>query len=581
MRKSAWLLTTLALLGSAQGALAATTACDGITPVSPTVVAAGDITANTTWSGTVVLQGPVFVTNGAILTILPGTIVRGQPRQAAVQVGSAVGTPGTLIVTQNGRVIADASASSPIIFTTAALDNNNDGIADDLDANPGFRDPWLTTADTFLDDTCISAPLAPLDKAGKGNVQLWGGVVLLGSAPTNHADKVLGAGLNYGTATIEGLSVPGFPVAKVQYGGILPHDNSGILRFVSIRYAGDELGASNELNGLSMGGVGDGTTISFVEVYVNFDDAFEWFGGTVGTDHLFAAYVGDDMFDLDEGYTGVNQFLFGIAPFFRNNDGTAYGSANGDKIGEFDGDNFRPDNVAFNNDVNVRINQQNTVVDATPWPLSSFAMYNITGIGSTPDGAQDFTPVNVPGTKRGLQVRNGGAGDIFNTVIVNTGGETGIEIDTSLTAGSPGFNAIENTNAGLVNLVCSTLSDGAAPAAQETTAITNGNAFALVLGGGAQSPNAVNPVLATDLLVNDDTTFDPTGDASGKLAASLKSAPIDPRIAAGVPLNVRAGCPNPRGRGLTLSTFRGAFAQGVGLWTTGWTALNKSGLLAN
>jgi hypothetical protein len=314
---------------------------------------------------------------------------------------------------------------------------------------------------------------------------------------------------------------------------------------------------------------------------VNFDDAFEWFGGTVGTDHLFAAYVGDDMFDLDEGYTGVNQFLFGIAPFFRNNDGTAYGSASGDKIGEFDGDNFRPDNLAFNNDVNTRINQQNTVVDATPWPLSSFAMYNITGIGSTPDGAQDFTPANVPGTKRGLQVRNGGAGDIFNTVIVNTGAETGIEIDTSLTAGSPGFNALENTNAGLVNLVCSTLSDGAAPAAQETTAITNGNALALLLGGGAQSPNAVNPALASDLLVNDDTTFDPTGDATGKLVASLKTAPIDPRIAAGVPLNVRAGCPSPRGRGLTVNTFRGAFAQGVGLWTTGWTALNRAGLLAN
>jgi hypothetical protein len=368
----------------------------------------------------------------------------------------------------------------------------------------------------------------------------------------------------------------------VQYGGVLPHDNSGVLRFVSIRHAGDEIGSSNELNGLSLGGVGDGTTLSFVEVYVNFDDAFEWFGGTAAGDHLFASYVGDDMFDMDEGYTGVNQFLFGISPFFRQTDGNPYGSASGDKIGEFDGDNFRPDNTAFNNDVNTRVNQQNTVVDPTPWPLSSFANYNITGIGSTPDGAQDFTPAFTPGTKRGLQFRNGAAGDVYNSVIVNTGAETGIEVDTSLTAGAPGFNAIENTNNGLVNLVCSTLSDGAALAAQEQTAVNNGNALALALGGGASSADSVNPVLTGDLLVNDDTTFDPTGDAAGKLSASLKSAKIDPRIATGVALGVRAGCPAPRGRGLSATaTFRGAFAPGQALWTTGWTALNVGGLLAN
>ena len=118
--------------------------------------------------------------------------------------------------------------------------------------------------------------------------------------------------------------------------------------------------------------------IENVEVYCNFDDGFEWFGGTVNGKNLAVFFVGDDMFDLDEGYTGVNQFMFGIMPFFNENDGAAYGSASGDKAGENDGDNYRPDNVALNNNVTVRINIDQSVVDPTPWPLSYPIEYNMT-----------------------------------------------------------------------------------------------------------------------------------------------------------------------------------------------------------
>jgi hypothetical protein len=233
------------------------------------------------------------------------------------------------------------------------------------------------------------------------------------------------------------------------------------------------------------------------------------------------------------------------------------------------------------------VNQEGTTFDPTPWPLSSFEVYNLTGIGSTPDGAQDFAPAFTSGTKRGLQFRNGAAGSVYNSIVTNTGGETGVEIDGSLTSGAPGFNAIENTNNGLVNVVCTTVTDGLAADADpagEDTARANGNALALALGGGASSVDQVNPSLGTaaDVLVNDDTTFDPTGNASGKLSASLKTAKIDPRVATGVPLAVRAGCPAPRGRGLnSAATYRGAFAPGAALWTTGWSALNEGGLLAN
>jgi hypothetical protein len=563
------------LFGLAIASLAAATSAQAVCPTGTPniIVPSGDITANATWSGHVLLQGPVFVKSGAVVTILPGTVVRGQPRSAGVVAGSSVGTPGALIVTQNGRLVADASASSPIIMTTAATDNDNNGVPDDADAN-GFKDPW-NSGDLFLDDTCDTAPLAPLDTAGNSNVSLWGGVVLLGSAPTNNADK---AGVGYGLATVEGLTVPGFPAADATYGGVLPHDNSGVLRFVSIRHAGDEIGSSNELNGLTMAGVGDGTTIENVEVYANFDDGIEWFGGTVNGRNLAVFFVGDDSFDADEGYTGVNQYLVTFMSFFDENDDGNFGSASGDKAGEFDGDNYRPDNITLNDNVNTRINIQNTVVDPTPTPLSAFAFYNVTVIGSTPDGAQDFAPAFAASTNRGLQFRNGSAGDVFNSIIVNTGAETGIEVDTSLTAGSPGFNAIENGNAALINVVCTTMDDGAALAAQETTVVNNGNALSVLLGGSATtSVNAVNP--ASFDLVNDDTTFNPTGNASGKLVASLKSAKIDPRTVAGFG-RPNAGCAAPRGTGLdATATFRGAFPAGVNLWTNGWTTLSQGGLL--
>jgi hypothetical protein len=559
--------------------LAVALGCAGIAgAASAQTVVSADVTTNTTWGGAanpspIILQQPIFVKNGAILTILPGTIVRGQPRTQTQVPGVVTGTPGALIITQSGRLVAEGSASNPIIMTTAAVDNNNDGVADDDNAD-FFEDEWVP-GDVFLDDTPRTAPLAPLNRAGASNVALWGGLVILGSAPTNLAEK---CGTGYGTCTIEGLTVPGFPPADALYGGNLPHDNSGSLKYVSIRHAGDEIGNSNELNGLTLGGVGDGTTIENVEVYANFDDGIEWFGGTVGGKRLHVAFVGDDMYDADEGYTGVNQFLFGIMPFFNENGGAPFGSASGDKAAEFDGDNYRPDNVAHNDNVNVRINIQNTVVDPTPRPLSYPVFYNITAIGSTPDSGQDFAPASAASTNRGLQFRNGFAGEVHNSIVVNTGAETGIEVDTGV-GGAPGFNATQNGTNGFLSLVCSTLDDGAALASQETTVVNNGNAINTALGGSSAGQNVVNSV-SFNGLVKEDQTFDPRGNASGKLDASLKVSPINPRPATG--LVGLAGCVAPSGPGLDRVTFRGAFDRTAStLWTTGWTVLNAAGLLAN
>lgn len=576
MRKAILTALAIALVGAGGSAQAQT-------------VVSTDVIANTTWSGTIVLNGVIFVRNGAVLTILPGTIVRGQPRTAAPVEGQTTGTPGALIVTQDGRIVANASRSNPIIFTTAATDNDGNNRADDIAENGGAGNGFLDTwepGDTFYDDAPASQPLAPLDPVGKANVSLWGGVVVLGNAPTNNALKA-GASVGYGKTLIEGLTFPGFPAAQATYGGILPHDNSGILRFVSIRHAGDELGNGNELNGLSLGGVGDGTVVENVEVYANFDDGIEWFGGTVGGKNLHVAFVGDDMYDVDEGYTGVNQFLFGVMPFF-NAAGGNFGSSSGDKATEFDGDNYRPDNTAFNDNVNIRLSVDQVDVDTTPSPLSSSNWYNLTAIGSTPDSGAEFDGTDLTGAglsaasaNLGIQMRNGFAGNVFNSVVLNTGSSKGFAIDTDLGDGAPGFDAITNVNNGLIALVCTTLDDTGALAAAENTAVANGNALNELLGGNATSGDNTVNVAGFPGLVNEDTTFDPRGNASGKLVAGLKGSVINPRPNSG--LTGTGGCAAPRGTGLdAAATYRGAFLRTASqLWTTDWTVLSIAGLLAD
>ena len=129
-------------------------------------------------------------------------------------------------------------------------------------------------------------------------------MIILGRASINTAT---------GENNIEGLDASTEP-RGIYGGGRSPNDDddSGVFRYVSIRHGGTDIGANNEINGLTMGGVGRGTTIEHVEVFYNQDDGFEWFGGTVNTRYLVAAFAGDDSFDYDEGFRGEHQFWFSI-----------------------------------------------------------------------------------------------------------------------------------------------------------------------------------------------------------------------------------------------------------------------------
>ncbi|MEM1327334.1 MAG: T9SS type A sorting domain-containing protein, partial [Bacteroidota bacterium] len=187
-----------------------------------------------------------------------------------------------LIISQGGRIIANGTQELPIIFTAES---------DDVD------DP------------------EDLDKSRKG---LWGGLILLGNAPV---------GVDGDLSNVEGIpSTEG----RAQYGGNDPEDNSGSLRYISIRHGGDKLEANNEINGLTLAGVGSGTTIDYVEVFANLDDGIEWFGGTVSVKHAAVAFCGDDSFDYDQSWDGNGQFWFSIQDELSNRAGEWDGSEKGD-----------------------------------------------------------------------------------------------------------------------------------------------------------------------------------------------------------------------------------------------------------
>ena len=559
-------------------------------PVLAQSVVSGSILTDTTWGAVpnlcpIVLVGPVVVGDGtdtgtpnfnekATLTILPGCIVRGQPRSAA----GAAGAPGSLTVSRSGRLVANGQAApgTTIIFTTAATDTDADG---NPDRTGGFLDPW-DPGDAFFDDDPRNFPKAPLAADGTGNVQLWGGLILLGSAPINTGTGCATA--VEGTCNVEGLEVPGVvTLAQATYGGDQPHDSSGELSYISVRHGGDEVGSANEINGVTLGGVGDGTEFNFIEVYANFDDGFEWFGGTVNGSHLVVTTIGDDMFDTDQGYTGINQFLFAVAPWFGEADGVGdlpgpppvpvglYGSASGDKIGEWDGDDF-------NGSVGATVNCT---------PKSSAHFYNLTGIGSLPVASPDFTPAatDIAGVtdNRGVQMRNGFGGTLHNSVIAQTYGN-GIDIDTNLADGCTGNSTTEQIAVCTTKVMATTLSGTPTPpAGDETDVMTCGDEDVRVTCPGAGC-NVVNPTASSFDIVNRDTSFNPQGDANGDLVSALKpGGAINPELTG---FSGTVGGIVPANGALLdrTATYRGAFDSSLTtLWIDGWTVLSIAGLIDN
>lgn len=192
--------------------------------------------------GTYTLKGWVYVADGSTLTIPAGTVVKGDKE-----------TKAAIIVEPGGKLIANGTATEPIVFTSEAA--------------AGSRKP--------------------------GD---WGGVILCGKAPNNNG--------------VLAQQIEGGP--RTKHGGTDAKDNSGSLQYVRIEFAGYPFEKDKEINGLTLGSVGSGTTIDHVQVSYSNDDSFEWFGGTVNCKHIIAFRGWDDDFDTDNGFAGNVQYALSV-----------------------------------------------------------------------------------------------------------------------------------------------------------------------------------------------------------------------------------------------------------------------------
>ena len=410
------------------------------------------------------LDGFVFLEDGGTLTIEPGTVIKGLADPSTDDLASS------LIITRGAQIFAEGTQGAPIIFTTEI---------DDTD------DP----NDMFLDD--------------RG---LWGGLIVLGNAPiTDETDEQV----------IEGLPVDD---PRSLYGGDNPDDNSGVLRFVSVRHGGAELAPGEEINGISLGGVGSGTVMEYIEVLANSDDGIEWFGGTVSTKYATVAFCGDDSYDYDTGWLGNGQFFFSL----QGSDAAGNG-------GEHDG--AKPD--------------ENT-------PSSNPLIYNATYIGSG-IGAN-------AGNEHALLLRDGSRGTYANSIFTEFANYA-IQVE-DLADGVDSYQYLQDGELNLLNNIWWDYGQGDELA--EIIQVTE----------GAEDDDASD--LIDHLASNNNTLEDPMLRGISREANGM----LDPRptdLDAAPYAGVLAGYPSNDFH--SELTYKGAFCE-EGVWIQGWTALAEYGVLS-
>ncbi|WP_375433824.1 T9SS type A sorting domain-containing protein [uncultured Hymenobacter sp.] len=417
-----------------------------VCPATPTpITVSGSITASTTWSNTNVylLSGFVYVESGAVLTIQPGTIIKGDKA-----------SKGALIIKQGARIEANGTAAQPIVFTSN-------------------------------------------EAAGARARGDWGGLILCGRAPVNQA----------GTPNIEGG-------VQAVYGGTDANDNSGTLRYVRIEYPGIAFQPNSEINGLTLGGVGAGTTIDYVQVSNSGDDSFEWFGGTVNAKHLVAIAATDDDFDTDFGFSGRVQYGLVV----RNpNAADVSGS------------------TAFESD--------NDAAGSTLTPRTAPVFSNITAILPNPIGATaNFT--------RSMHLRRNTSISIFNSVL--TGWPEGLTLD--------GSAAQANATNGALVLKNNVLAGISNPYTQQTGGTYDVQGFWLNNGNTTLSNASALGLNADNFVFQQNFSPNYLLPAASPLVSGASFT--DAKLAGGFFDNV---------------VYRGAFGPaGTANWAAGWTNFNPN-----
>ncbi len=413
-----------------------------------------------TWS----LNGWVYVPEGKTLTIGKGAIIKGVKAAKS-----------TLIIERGGKLIAEGTASSPIVFTSSEA--------------AGARQP--------------------------GD---WGGIIMLGKAPNNGGNEL----------TIEGG-------VRSSHGGTDTNDNSGILKYARIEFAGIEYEKDNEINALTLGSVGAGTTIEYVQVSHSGDDSYEWFGGTVNMNNIIAYSTWDDCFDADKGYSGKVQFALSV----RN-----------PQVGDKSGSNgFESDN-SKNNDS----------------PYTSAAFSNVTIVGPVTDPANYSDEANVNGStgdgegffQNAAQIRRGSKLGVFNSILV--GFPVGVNLDNDYDTAQE--YALENSSLG-GNIMAGMALSNYADASNDT----RGDVFP-----EGTSTSAVEAVWNKDGAYNDApyATIAEVGFAS----TPSYSSPVAVISSESVAASGAVWNNSMVASGFDQVEYRGAFSPSETAssnWTTGWT----------
>jgi hypothetical protein len=299
---------------------------------APTVNVTGVITTNTTWT-----KNNVYLLQG---TVFVDSLVTLTIEAGTVVRGDANTIISALVIQRGAKIIANGTPCNPIVFTSSKA----------------------------------------IGSRVKGD---WGGLIICGKANNN-------LGLD---VPIEGI---GATNPRARHGGNIPTDNSGSLSYARIEFAGYAIAANNEMNSLTMGSVGNGTTIDHIQCSFGFDDAFEWFGGSVNCSHLVAYRTLDDDFDTDNGFSGLVQFALGVKD-----------PAVADVPAVSTSEGFESDN--------------NGTAPFTLTPKTSAKFYNVTQIGAFRCGSNTggITQPTADGFRRGTRLRRNTELKIYNSILMN------------------------------------------------------------------------------------------------------------------------------------------------------------------
>jgi hypothetical protein len=473
----------------------------------------GDMTSGATFTcqNTYILDKKIYIPNGQTITIEPGTVIKG-----ALNATPAEAT--ALVISRGGKIIANGTESCPIVFTAQA-------------------DP--------MDGTY---PIA--------NIGKWGGVAINGRATNNltlaaNGPFVVGAA-NGKLAFADGLgTLEGFQTTNIQdqFGVNLSQgetfndeDNSGIMRYVSIRHAGAILTVGGEMNGLTLASVGRGTTIEHIEIVANADDNIEIFGGTVNLKYCTTIFGNDDMFDFDMGWTGKAQFLFGM-----KSDATS--SPDNDNGFEMDSDDQRSNNL----------------------PRTHPLIYNATIIGngkSTP--TVDNTSLSA------INAKDLTEGEIYNSVFANF--KSGLNLIKSLgsnrsfAAGGESWHnwtniagpasATNGNGSQSLKIKCNTF-------VGITNPLTQGSLGATVIASGTADYTQFNTTDMNELVTGNTL---PGFSYAFTLNTTTNAYTVKPDVIPNPALSV-SGCPTAPVDGFfTSAPYRGAFSSNPGQnWLSDWT----------